>query len=247
MPRPRKMDWGRVARDARAVSHGRESVFADVDDLTPEERRELKRPVPPRLQIIVDCATSEMNTMVRKFGRLEIPQRDQQYEGTVSTLKEVARRARELLPANAPPACHIEITDQLEKALMRLGPPPPPKSRPPTGGRRGKSSKRKRKGAKDDRTKPHPQARASVSGSYTRGVLHVEWTCADPAEKIDSWSVLVRANRRTIASRQVRGGARRTVIPNVPPQSQALSVRVSGHSGPRVTISGTTLVEPTNR
>src|SRR4051812_46973994 len=110
MPRQPKMDWDRVARDARAASRGIEPASADVDDLTPEERRELRRRVPPRLQSVVDRATSEMNTLTRSFARLEIPEQDQQYHEAARKLEQIARQARSALPDNAPPACHREIT-----------------------------------------------------------------------------------------------------------------------------------------
>jgi hypothetical protein len=78
------MDWDRVARDARAASRGTEPALADIDDLTPEERRELRRRVPARLQTIVDRAASEMNILSRNFDRLEIPKRDQRKYRTVN-------------------------------------------------------------------------------------------------------------------------------------------------------------------
>src|SRR5947208_9071904 len=122
MPRYPKMDWDKVGRGRRAAEHGTEPAFADVDDLTPEERRERHRRAPPKAREIVDAAKTGMDSLLRRYERMEIPERDRRYSEIRGMLDETGRVAIKRLPQGSPEAAADEIREHLAIAQARLGP-----------------------------------------------------------------------------------------------------------------------------
>jgi hypothetical protein len=201
----------------------------------------MRRRVPRELQRIVDGTKADMDAHIRKFSQLEIPARDQQYDDALKVLERIAREALAALPANAPPACKNEIGEHLERALMRLGPPPPRVKRLAVEGTR----RRKPSGRGDTKTSEKPRqpapVKVHVSGSYAAGALRLAW--AWEGEKVDEWRVVVRADKRRVARRVVRGGARQTIISRLS-SARSLYVRVDGHRGKAVAVRGFTTIVP---
>jgi hypothetical protein len=115
------MDWDRVQREERAARQGTERASGDFDDLTPEERRERRRPVPAKAQKIVEQAKAEMDSLVRRCMRLEIADRDRRYDFFQSALVEVRRIAINQLPRDTPSAAFTDIREHLALAQKPPG------------------------------------------------------------------------------------------------------------------------------
>jgi hypothetical protein len=242
------MDWDKVERDRRAAEHGTEPAFADVDDLTPVERRRRRQRVSPDARKIIDSARAEMDGLIRRYERMEIPERDRSYSAFRGMLDETGRVAINLLPQGTSEAALAEIREHLALTHTRLGLPPPTPRKPTTIRDRASRAAEKEAGksaGSDRRKQPKRKIfskKESVEVSATRKGPRVEITWSHTAAEVDEWLVIVKDGPTELTRRTLTGATRRIAINQLWKVRGSLHVRLFGSIDGKVAFTGSTPV-----